>query len=152
MKDNWRIPVAEPYALALGRATYCFAYAEWGIIWLGETVDQGLISWASGQTSGNVGERFARIASQLPEDMPDRLALVGLSKEFLRLVNFRNGLAHGRPFSADDGEQRLSYNGKSGEFDWSIDKIDEFTRACEDLALETDKFVHTGRLAQLTLA
>jgi hypothetical protein len=39
-----RIPADDRYLRDLGRATYNFAYLEWGVIWIGEKLDPGFLN------------------------------------------------------------------------------------------------------------
>jgi len=112
-----RIPVADVYLLALGRATYNFAYLEWGIVWLVETIDHGFLETSRRLTAGRIAARFLEAVGRIGPNYADRPALLALGEEFRAFVDERNRLMHGNPFTATGGEQRLLYDGKHGRKD-----------------------------------
>lgn len=137
-----RIRVASDYLSAVGRATYNFAYLEWVIIWTGQELAPGFISKAQKLTAGQISERFATIVSALDEQHPARVALLEVAASFKDLVIIRNQLMHAKPYTADRGEQRLLYNGKSGRKDWPADAILETAAAFEALAIKGNNIFH----------
>jgi hypothetical protein len=124
MTHQFSIPVAESYLSALGRATYNFAYLEWAIISLGQMLHQDFVSSVEEMTAGKMAQTFEDFVKALPSMDPDRSRLKTLAKDFRKnLVDRRNKLMHGKPFTADNGEQRLRYSGKKGVQIWEHDDI-----------------------------
>jgi len=115
-----RIPVVDQYLRALGRATYNFAYLEWAIVWLTETIEPGFLRVARGLTAGQIAQRFRQAVGRLGSIEPDKSALRDLAAAFMNLVEDRNRLVHANPFTADCDEQRLLYDGKHGRIDWEL--------------------------------
>ena len=143
-----RIPVADSYVAAIGRAAYNFAYLEWSIVWLGETLQPGFINTVGSLTAGQIARQFESFAASVHGADSDNLRLKTLAASFLDLVHDRNNLLHGNPFTGDSGEQRLLYNGKSGRRDWSAEDIIEAARAFENASIEANELLHGGRLEQ----
>ena len=61
MSNEFRIPVEQSYLSAVGRATYNFAYLEWGIVWIVEKLRPGYLNKVRGHTvlgvtRGHVGD------------------------------------------------------------------------------------------------
>jgi hypothetical protein len=140
-----RIPAADEYLQDLGRATYNFAYLEWGIIWLTETIERGFLAKATKLTAGQIADRFWREASKIADSEADKSALLELAEVFKNLVEDRNRLIHGNPFTAGDGEQRLQYNGKHGRKDWTIALMQEFSDRVALASVEAGRLLHGGR-------
>lgn len=142
-----QIPVADTYIAALGRATYNFAYLEWGIVWLGETLNPGFLSTVYSLTAGQIAQKFESFVNDVPMNDPDQFRLVMLAGVFLDLVNRRNALIHGSPFTAVSGEQRLLYKGKNSSQEWKQDDIIDAAQLFETAAIEAVSLLHNGRLA-----
>ena len=147
-----RIPVADDYLRALGRATYNFAYLEWGIIWLTETLQLGFLQMASTMTAGNIADCFSRAVEQLDNTVSDKPRLWKLTRNFTELVHNRNSLMHGNPHTAQTGEQRLLYRGKHGDKDWTIEIMTNFSSRAATASIEAGKLLHNGRLQQYQAA
>ena len=141
-----RIPIADSYAAAMGRAGYNFAYLEWGIVWLCETLDRGFINTVDDLTAGQIARHFDEVVKGLPAGASDKERLETLSGSFIDLVKERNGLMHGRPFTGEGGEQRLLYRGKGQYKDWTVDCIIDAARAYEVTAIEVGYLLDGGRL------
>lgn len=141
-----RIPVAEDYLSALGRATYNFSYLEWGIIWLTETLQPGFLQTSSTMTAGNIAEKFSSVVEKLDMGDADKTKLQILAKNCSDLVTIRNSLMHGNPYTALSGEQRLLYDGKHGRKDWTIDSMKEFSTRTAAASIEAGRLLHNGRL------
>lgn len=141
-----RIPVAEDYLSALGRATYNFSYLEWGIIWLMETLQLGFLNLASTMTAGNIADKFSSAVEKLDKTDPDRTRLELLACNFSDLVPVRNSLMHGNPHTALGGEQRLLYDGKHGRKDWTINSMKDFSSRTATVSIEAGELLHNGRL------
>jgi hypothetical protein len=140
-----RIPVESAYLEALGRAVYNFAYLEWGVIWLCETLQPGFLRKAAKLTAGQIKDEFIRMSADFRSDSGFE-DLKYLSEMFAELVHDRNRLVHGNPFSAPSGEQRLGYRGKHGDADWTIDLIYEFADRTANASLRASRLLHGGRL------
>ena len=141
-----RIPVAEDYLSALGRATYNFSYLEWGIIWITETLQPGFLQMASTMTARNISEKFSSVVKRLDKTDPDGTRLQTLARNFRDLVPDRDRLMHGNPYTALSGEQRLLYDGKHGRKDWTIDSMKDFSSRTATESIEVGKLLHNGRL------
>ena len=139
-----RIPVGDLYLRALGRATYNFVYLEWGIVWLTETLEPGFLHTATTLTAGQIAGRFTSAIMRLPDSDPDKEALVHLATSFGTLVEDRNRLMHGTPFTAPGGEQRLMYDGKHGRKDWTIELIAEFSSVVAAASIRASELRHYG--------
>lgn len=137
--------MAPEYIEALGRATYNFAYLEWGIVWLHETIDVGFLARAKSLTAGQIAGSFSKAVDGLAADDADKEALVQLAKGFVDLVIDRNRLVHGNPITVTGGEQCLAYNGKHGRKDWSVRLIEEFSDHAAIISIEAAKILHGGK-------
>lgn len=144
---NYRIPVAQNYAEALGRAVYSFCYLEWGVIWIIECLSQGFLADATGKTAGQIADRFLNEVKQ-PHGLDTSLEarLHGFAQSFQILVRSRNALVHGNPYTADDGEQRLGYYGKAGRIEWPLSDIVDVTLEFEAAATEASDLLHNHLL------
>lgn len=139
-----RIPVADDYSEALGRATYNFAYLEWAIIGLHETFDHGFLVKSRSMTAGEIATSFLKIVKALDASEQHKPALLKLAMIFDEMVPDRNRLMHGNPFTASGGEQRLSYTGKHGTKDWTIELIDEFSDNLATASVEAVRILHSA--------
>jgi hypothetical protein len=142
-----RVPVDDRYLRALGRGTYNFAYLEWGIVWLTETIEHNFLVEARKLTAGQISNRFSHAVNGLSSEVPDKGALFELASSFVQIVEDRNKLMHGNPFTAAEGEQRLLYNGRHGHKDWTIELIDAFSDETAIASFEANRLLHGGRLA-----
>jgi hypothetical protein len=128
MKDDRnRIPLAADYASALGVAAYCFASCEWNVVWCCERIKPGSLNESIRKklTAGGIAKRFTDLIKNMPPSK-ERKELEALAVEFARLVEVRNGIAHGKPCTAPSGEQRLSSA--------SIVEIADLKRAADEFA------------------
>ena len=141
-----RIPVAEDYLSALGRATYNFSYLEWGVIWLTETLQLGFLQISSTMTAGNIAQEFSSVVQKLDKGDADKTNLKILASNFSDLVAIRNSLMHGNPYTALSGEQRLPYDGKHGRKDWTLDSMKEFSTRTATANIKVGPLLHKGRL------
>ena len=145
-EQSERIPVAEGYLSALGRATYNFSYLEWGVIWLTETLQPAILQISSTMTAGNIAETFSSVVEKLDKTDVDKERLKVLARQFRDLVVTRNRLMHGNPYTAPSGEQRLLYDGKHGRRDWTIESMKDFSGRTATASIEVGKLLHNGRL------
>jgi hypothetical protein len=143
MQHDSRVPVAEEYVRALGRAAYNFSYLEWGIVWLAETIRPGFLARVSGMTAGTIGREFEALTGSRAEG--DAKALQDLAVEFLELVKDRNAMLHGVPYTASGGEQRLLHLGPNGRRDWTEALILEAAKKFELAEIEANILLHAGR-------
>ena len=143
------IPANDQYLRELGRATYNFAYVEWGIVWLAEALEPGFLRDAQTLTAGQIARRFLTAVEKTPVTEPDLPELAALARSFLGLVEERNRLIHGNPFTADNGEQRLLYSGKHGRKDWTEELMQQFSDDAATLGSDAGRLLHGGRFEQL---
>lgn len=106
------IPVDASYINALGLVAYAFARCEWQVVWCCEKVKSGSASKIVSEemTAGQIAKYFANIVRKMPNSR-ERKELSSLAGEFFTLVDKRNGIMHGKPCTAPNGEQRLSGKG-----------------------------------------
>lgn len=135
--------VEQEYLIALGRATYNFALLEHNMRWLGEVLQPGFLAETKGMTAGHLSQKLINLCRSAEADDADQLD--SLSQDFEQLCKERNGLLHGTPITAHSGEQRLEYDGKSGAFSWSIERIYEFASDSANLSSKWNDVFHTGR-------
>ena len=147
-EQSERIPVADEYLRALGRATYNFAYLEWAIVWLMETLQPGFVRIVSTMTAGEIGNRFSEAVGKLDDDVSDQDRLEELARDYAELVTDRNSLVHGNPHTSPTGEQRLLYDGRHGRQDWTIDTVTGFSSRTATASIEAVELLHNGRLQQ----
>jgi hypothetical protein len=145
MKYCFKIPAGQSYLSALGRATYNFAYLEWGIVWIVEKLRPGYINKVRGKTAGDIAKEFkkAAVGAAIP-DPQLKSRIVALASSFEVLVCRRNKLVHGNPMTATGGEQRLLYSGKSATFEWSESDILDAARDFESAAIEANDIFHNS--------
>lgn len=144
MSYDFRISAEATYLSALGRATYNFAYLEWGIVWIAERLGPGYVNTVRGKMAGKIATDFERL-SQQPTDSSLKARLTLLASNFKALVERRNGLIHANPITADGGAQRLRDSGKPGRrdvFEWAESDILELAREFELAAIEAIDILH----------
>jgi hypothetical protein len=144
----FRIPMAESYAILLGRATYNFAYLEWCIFSTAERIHAPFIADAQKQTSGRNATAFRDlvIVSSIPE--PLRSTLLGFAARFVEATKRRDALLHGHPLTAANGEQRLAYRGRHPDEEWTEARIAEAALEFEALAIDVNNTFHSELVAQ----
>ena len=131
--DRKRVALDGDYAMALGLATFCFARCEWDAVWCCERLRANYIKTIEPKrkTAGVIANDLIHLVAQIAD--PQSLAICqGPAIEFQRLVKERNGLLHGKPGTAPNGDQRL-FRGPS---EWAIDIVDNFSdevTACQVL-------------------
>jgi hypothetical protein len=140
-----RIPVSPEYANALGYAVYCFCYLEWGAIGIIERFEPKYVNKIQTQkkTAGDVAKdlnTFATGAKGLEEPIHKRL--VAFATLFKDLVDRRNWLVHGKPFTGENGEQRLHYESKAVKVDWTLPEIIELAKQFEAASIEAGELFH----------
>jgi hypothetical protein len=149
-EERTRIPVHDDYLIALGRATYNFAYLEWGIVWAWECIDKGSIQKVKLLTAGQIAEQFKKQTETLPDSHSFKIRLTVLAFEFQNFVKRRNKLVHANPYTASGGEQRLLYNGSNSTQDWPITQINEFSDDAAKLSIDAGELIHGGLYSNYT--
>jgi hypothetical protein len=144
MSNEFRIPVEQSYLSAVGRATYNFAYLEWGIVWIVEKLRPGYLNKVRGHTAGQIAREFEKAAEDIVDpQLNSRIA--ALASSFSVLVTRRNQLMHGNPITAKGGEQRLLYYGRSGTtFEWSEADILQAALDFEAAAIQASEIFHSS--------
>jgi len=137
-----RIPVSDEYLRALGRATYNFAYLEWGIIHLTKTLRPDFLQDATSKTAGELSGCFSKAVELLDDTWPSKARLQTLAEYFTQIVAARNSLMHGNPHTAQTGEQRLLYDGRHGRRDWTIELMAEFSSRAATASMEVGDLLH----------
>jgi hypothetical protein len=130
-EDRKRVPVDTPYAHALGLAAYCFAICEWNAVWSVERLQPGYIATIERKTAGVIAKDLVDLVNVISDPAVKAICLPP-SLEFQRLVQDRNGLLHGKPGTASNGDQRLFRHGQ----EWTISAVDAFSdevTACSTL-------------------
>ena len=131
-----RIPVDPAYSEKLGKAMFIFARLEWQAVWCCEKIAPGSIAPLKERTAGGVAKTLARLAPESPKAAQRDLEVA--ARRFLELVEMRNGLAHGRPCTAPDGEQRLSRDG----FIWTPEAIDKVANEFAECDIELNRLYY----------
>lgn len=101
---------------------------------------------ASTITAGDIARRFSIVVETLDNTDPDKDRLQVLACNFRTLVPLRNSLMHGNPHTALGREQRLLYDGKHGQQDWTIDRMKDFSSRTATASIEAGELLHNGRL------
>lgn len=143
--DRKRQPVKSDYCETLGLATFCFATCEWNVVWCCERIKPGSLERFVREelTAGTIGKRFSDIARCMPKS-DEREQLKGLAANFLKLVELRNSMLHGKPCTGPNGEARL-YSGKVIEITDLEDTADRFS----DCSIKLNGLLH-GFLAKFS--
>ena len=110
--DRLRVYIDSGYLEALGRATYTFALLEWQVVWCLEKIRPNDIRKVVGEemTAGQIGKRFRNAVGNMRK-ISEREQLQNLASKFLRLVQVRNNIMHGKPCTSPKGDQRLRGSG-----------------------------------------
>ena len=140
-----RIPVSAEYANALGYAVYCFCYLEWGAIWIIERFKPKYVQKIQAQkiTARDVAKKLSTVATGAKGlEEPIHKRLIAFATLFRDLVESRNRLVHGKPFTGENGEQRLRYESKAVKVDWTIDEINSLAKQFEDASIEANELFH----------
>jgi hypothetical protein len=140
------VPAMDDYLLALGRATYNFTYLESAVVWLAETIEPGFLQWSIGQTAGGIANRFTALAKRGTSADADQL--LSVAKSFAAFTVERNQLLHGKPCTAPDGSQILSYHGKGIVTQWTIPAIYDYAARVAVLSRSLSNLLHGGRYQQ----
>ena len=125
--DRLRIPQDPVYFHAIGLAAVAFARLEWDAVWCCERLKDGYINTIEPgrKTAGDIGKDLANLFARI-SDAELRARTVQLAIEFLAIVKDRNGLLHGKPGTAPNGDQRLFRHGT----EWTIATLNLFSDRC----------------------
>jgi hypothetical protein len=121
------VPQDAEYFHAIGLAAVAFARLEWDAVWCCERLDPGYINTieqkkkTAGTIAGDLVGFFERI-----DDVRLKAKVVPFAQEFVAVVVERNGLLHGKPATAPNGDQRLFRHGE----EWSVPKVQAFADRC----------------------
>jgi|JI7StandDraft_1071085.scaffolds.fasta_scaffold574596_1 hypothetical protein len=134
-----RIQIEDQYALALGLATYCFATCEWNAVWSAERLQPGYIATIEPmrKTAGVIARELVDLVNAIGAPSL-RAKCLAPSLEFQRLVQERNGLLHGKPGTARNGDQRLFRHGQ----EWTIATIEAFSDEVAACSILLNDMVH----------
>jgi hypothetical protein len=138
-----RIPFNDHYVRELGAATYIFSYLEWGVVCCIDCLEPGYVSLSNKGTAGNIGDKFNAVVCKsilIPPNV--KSDVLAAAKRFSLLVDDRNKLIHGNPYTAATGDQQLLYNGKSGRKEWNVSDIQSVASEFETLAIEVNQLFH----------
>ena len=125
--DRMRIPQDSAYFHAIGLAAVAFARLEWNAVWCCERLQAGYITTieAERKTAGRIGQDLLMLFSRVADvELSNRIQAYAV--EFQKLVLDRNGLLHGKPGTASNGDQRLFRHGTV----WTIEAINSFSDRC----------------------
>lgn len=127
MDDRLRIPQDHDYFQSVGLAAIAFALLEWDAVWCCERLQPGYIGTIEPRrkTAGTIGKDLKALFSRV-DDAALRSRIKPLAEEFCEVVAQRNGLLHGKPGTAPNGDQRLFRRGS----EWSINMVNAFSDRC----------------------
>jgi hypothetical protein len=142
VNSTTRVPVDDAYAALVGKAVYVFAYYEWTVVWIIETLQKGFVhrySRGKPMTSGAVAKAL-RAVVESPATCFARVTKQELDSclsTFDNLVTKRNALIHAHPCTDTDGSQILNYQtqvtGRLSDMKWPQREVEstiaEFDRA-----------------------
>jgi hypothetical protein len=148
-----KIPFNEKYVLELGKAVYAFAYYEWNIIYIIDSLrDGGFVKEYSRPkkgfyTSGGVQEKLKDLVEKTKSNIEINNSLNLIHSRFVELINLRNALIHGHPSTSFGGEQVLIYQANPKEEKnirdkiWKFSEIEKFTLDLNKEILRTNKLM-----------
>jgi len=140
-----RIPVDDAYAALVGKAVYVFAYYEWTIIWIVESLRSGFVaeySRESALTSGAVAKRLRTIIDDPSTDFSrvSKEELLHCVDRFVANIISRNALIHAHPCTDTDGAQILNYQTSPSkplpDMKWSVSEIKSIISTFDDGACD----------------
>jgi len=125
--DRLRIPQDSNYFHAIGLAVVVFARLEWDALWCCERLAPGYINTIEPQkkTAGMIAVDLKQLFLRV-SDIDMRSKIIPFGVEFEAIVQERNGLLHGKPRTAPNGDQRLVRHA----VEWTIDAVNEFSDRC----------------------
>lgn len=125
--ERTRVPQDLDYFHAVGLAAIAFARLEWDAVWCCERLNPGYMNTIEPRrkTAGNIAEDLKVFFSRV-SDTNLRSQMIPFATEFSAVVQERNGLLHGKPATAQNGDQRLFRHG----IEWTIEKVNAFSDRC----------------------
>lgn len=127
INDCMRIPQDPAYFHAIGLAAVAFARLEWDAVWCCERLQTDYINTVEvdRKTAGRIARDLLALFTRVADaELSARIQNYAL--EFSEIVLDRNGLLHGKPGTAPNGDQRLFRHGKA----WTIEAINTFCDRC----------------------
>lgn len=125
--DRFRVPQDPEYFHAIGLAAVAFARCEWNAVWCCHRLQPGYIQTIEDKkkTAGTIATEMKRLFLRIV-DKDLREKAVPFSEKFKIIVDDRNSLMHGKPGTANNGNQRLFRHGR----ELSIDYVNDFSDRC----------------------
>jgi hypothetical protein len=102
--DRLRYSLEAEYARSLGRALFVFAALEWNSAHCCEKISPGYLNNLKKKTAGNVADDLIDLVRTLRPVV--WASHETACEEFKTLVKLRNRIAHGKPGTASNGDQR----------------------------------------------
>ena len=142
--DRLRVTLDVAYSEALGLAAFCWARCEWDVAWCCERLQPNYLASieAERKTAGTMANDLLRFVRSIG-DPRLRAKCMQPAIEFKRLVEERNGLMHGKPGSASNGDQRLFRNAN----EWTIDAVNDLSDAFTACQIQLNNLVHNDLAA-----
>ncbi|MEP3051385.1 MAG: hypothetical protein ABJP48_00205 [Erythrobacter sp.] len=113
------------------------------MIWLLEQREPGFLAKSKSLTAGQISGALLNSAASIGQGHQQEHVLSEIAQTFSSLVEDRNRLMHGNPFTADGGEQRLTYTGRHGQKDWTICEMDNFSDRLAELSIAVGRLIHS---------
>ncbi len=156
--NNTRIPVDDSYAMLLGKAVYVFAYYEWTIIWIIESLQPGFVRDYCRKkilTSGGVKKELQEAIQQLAKLPPlvSTHELQTCCDQFGLLIDKRNALVHAHPSTDSDGTQVLNFQAKTTkplpDMKWPNADLESLISEFDQAACDASKLLEKFRRCSL---
>lgn len=137
--EQLRIPQDNEYFHAVGMAAVAFARLEWNAVWCCERLEAGYINTieTNKKTAGTIGRDLRTMFSRVSDGVL-RSRIEPLAADFSAIVEDRNGLLHGKPGTALNGDQRLFRHG----FEWTVGAINDFSDWCAKVSLPLNNLLY----------
>lgn len=147
MERQLKISVTDEYALALGKALYCFNYLEKQIIDIIVKINPNHDMAIRGhETASEVAKVFKETLTDYPQAHCQTELNELCSAFFVAIDPGRNKLLHAKPCTDTDGRQVLIYFSQEKELktktvpalyiEWPLEDLEAFMFRCEDLAIQ----------------
>lgn len=148
MNDRLRIPQDADYFKAIGLAAIAFARLEWNAVWCCERLQANYITTIEikKKTAGVIGRDLKNLFSRVA-DSHLNARILPFAQEFCDIVEERNSLLHGKPGTANNGDQRLFRHGVP----WSIADVDNFSDRCARAAAPLNSLLYAEFKAPCTV-
>ena len=142
--EKTRVPFEESYVCLLGQAVYLFAYYEWQIICIINSLSQGFVrEYSRGKplTSRAVHKRF--VAELAKGNAPSGASLASLEAcrdTFHNLIPRRNALVHAHPITDKVEGQIVAFQAGPvkpiRDLKWDRDHLQAFIQDVDEAACE----------------